>query len=404
MLNTAMRGLGGAAIVICGLSAAAAAAEVRVGSFAGMTGPVAETSADVTQARSLAASQVNAQGGLFAAGDRLELLLADSACDARIAVEAGRALVDEARIVAALAPLCSGAARALAESVAIPAGMAMIADAATARSLSLLADGDLVYRVAPSDAAQARALVGLALSEGRRRISVAHASDPYNAELATLFVQGFEAAGGEVARVHAHEAGRIDYSREAALLAADGADALAVFAYYNSSGIDLLDAALDTGAFARIYGADGLANPEVERRIGAGRLDALAILAPATDRTTEAWARFAAAAEEIGLDPLMPYAAQAYDAAFLLALAIERAGAPDRAAIARALRPVANPPGDVILPGEWARAKAAIAGGEPVDYRGASGPIVFDETGDVAGHFVVWRKDAAGLWRASPLD
>ena len=92
-----------------------------------------------------------------------------------------------------------------------------------------------------------------------------------------------------------------------------------------------------------------------------------------------------AAFEPTGTDPGGPVVAHGYDAAFLVALAIEKAGAPDRAKIGEALRAVASPPGIVIGPGVWSKAKEAIAAGEDINYEGAAGPADFDENGDVAG-------------------
>ena len=42
-------------------------------------------------------------------------------------------------------------------------------------------------------------------------------------------------------------------------------------------------------------------------------------------------------------------------------------------------------PGEVIEPGEWTKAKAAIAAGKKISYEGASGYCDFDENGDVTG-------------------
>ena len=78
---------------------------------------------------------------------------------------------------------------------------------------------------------------------------------------------------------------------------------------------------------------------------------------------------------------------QSYDAAFLLALAVEQAGSVDRTAIRDALRAVASPPGEVIEPGEWAKAKDLIAAGQDINYEGVGGSLDFDEAGDVAGYF-----------------
>ena len=69
----------------------------------------------------------------------------------------------------------------------------------------------------------------------------------------------------------------------------------------------------------------------------------------------------------------------------LLALAAAKAGSDDRQAIRDALPEVANPPGEVVGPGEFAKALELIAAGEDINYEGAAGSQDFDENGDVAG-------------------
>jgi branched-chain amino acid transport system substrate-binding protein len=46
---------------------------------------------------------------------------------------------------------------------------------------------------------------------------------------------------------------------------------------------------------------------------------------------------------------------------------------------------VANEPGEVVLPGEWEKAKKLIADGQDINYEGATGSLEFDDNGDVAG-------------------
>ena len=77
---------------------------------------------------------------------------------------------------------------------------------------------------------------------------------------------------------------------------------------------------------------------------------------------------------------------QTYDATFMVALAVERAGSADRSKISAALRSIASGKGDVIRPGEWAKAKKLIAEGKAITYQGAGGAYVFDAKGDVKGH------------------
>jgi branched-chain amino acid transport system substrate-binding protein len=85
------------------------------------------------------------------------------------------------------------------------------------------------------------------------------------------------------------------------------------------------------------------------------------------------------------LHPAATFAAQSYDAAFLLALAIEKNGRAKRAGLSEALRTVASAPGEVILPGEWQKAMALLKAGKAINYEGATGSLEFDKAGDVSG-------------------
>jgi branched-chain amino acid transport system substrate-binding protein len=49
---------------------------------------------------------------------------------------------------------------------------------------------------------------------------------------------------------------------------------------------------------------------------------------------------------------------------------------------------VSSAPGEVILPGEWEKAKRLIAAGQDINYEGASGNHEFDANGDVPGLIV----------------
>ena len=141
------------------------AADIKVGSAAGVTGPIAELVAAIVDGRNLAAKHVNEQGGLLN-GDNYVLVLADAQCDPKAGVDAGTKLVNVEQVVGIVGPNCSGATNALAQSVAIPAGVVVLSDSATAPSISEMEDNDLMFRVAPSDAYQGVALAQLAVDSG----------------------------------------------------------------------------------------------------------------------------------------------------------------------------------------------------------------------------------------------
>lgn len=373
---------------------AAAADDITVGSAAAVTGPIAELVVDIVAARNLAASHVNEQGGLLD-GDTYRLVPGDSQCDPKAAVDTGTKLVNIEQAVMVIGPNCSGATNGMAQSVTIPAGVVMLSDTTTAPSISDLDDNDLVFRVAPSDAYQGRSLAEFAWDHGYRMLAVTYANDDYNSGLAEVFVAAFTELGGTITGNEAHEPGKASYRAELATLAAGEAEGLALFAYFGSSGITILRNSLENALFGKFLGADGMMDNSVIEQIGADNLRGNIMLSqPASDTEGASYKAFAATFD----NPGAPFVTHGYDIAFLAALAIEKAGSADRGLIASALRDVANAPGMVIRPGEWAKAKDALAAGEDINYEGASGAIEFDGNGDVAGIYSLNVVGDDGTW------
>jgi branched-chain amino acid transport system substrate-binding protein len=61
-----------------------------------------------------------------------------------------------------------------------------------------------------------------------------------------------------------------------------------------------------------------------------------------------------------------------------------RTGSSDRETLAVALRDVSSPPGKRVHAGEFAEAASRLRNGENIDYEGVSGPVDFDESGNVS--------------------
>ena len=287
------------------------------------------------------------------------------------------------------------------QSVSIPAGVVAMSDSATAPSITALEDNDTVFRVAPSDAYQGRFMAEQAIKTGIRTVAVTFANDDYNTGLARVFIDSYKELGGTISAEQMHEPNKPSYRSELATLSGGGdAEALVLFAYYNGSGITIIRNALENALFGKFLAADGMFDDAVIEQIGAENLTdgKLVISQAASDPDAEAYKAFVAIAEPAGLEAGAPYVAHGYDIAFLMALAIEKAGEADRGKIGPALREVANAPGTTILPGEWEKAKAALAAGEDINYQGASGVIEFDDNGDVAGLYSSNTVTADGEW------
>ena len=386
----------GAAMSVHG--AVAMAADVKVGSAGGVTGPIAELVVPILAARNLAASHVNEQGGLLG-GDTYQLVQGDSQCDPKAAVDAGAKLVNVEQVVAVIGPSCSGATNGMAQSVTIPAGVVMLSDTATSPAISELDDNDLVFRAVPSDAYQGRSLAELAWENGYRKLAVTYANDDYNAGLAGVFEAAFTELGGTITASQLHEPNKASYRSELSTLAGGEPEGLALFAYYGSSGITILRNSFENALFGKFLGADGMMDNSVIEQLGADTLRGNIMLSqPASDTEGASYQAFATAFEASGNSAAAPFVTHGYDVAFAIALAIEKAGAADRSKISAALREVANAPGMVIRPGEWKKAKEAIAAGEDINYEGASGAIEFDGNGDVAGTYSLNVVGDDGAW------
>ena len=79
-----------------------------------------------------------------------------------------------------------------------------------------------------------------------------------------------------------------------------------------------------------------------------------------------------------------PFVGESYDAAALIALAIQAAKSADRAAIQSKIMSVANAPGEKIMPGELAKGLKILASGGDVDYVGAT-DVELNKVGEVSG-------------------
>lgn len=381
---------------IVGLVAAAAilaatpalAADVKVGILGDITGPIEALAGPIVKAAQTAFDEVNANGGIL--DGKLVVSVGDSACDPSVAGPAADKLVNTDQVVGIVGAFCTGATIGAATAAGIPGGVVMISPSATAPALTTLDDKDLVYRTAPSDAFQGVKLADLLISKGIKSVALTYVNNDYGKGLADVFKAQYTKDGGKVSADVSHEDGKADYRAELGQLAAGGDKNLVIIAYASGSAHTILQQAVEAGDFDTYIGVDGVIGDDLLKGIDANAVNGHLFATRAGSYTGEGAAAFdkAEAALKNDKGQYDTYVPQAYDAAFLLALAIEKNGKADRAGLAQALRDVATAPGEKILPGEWKKAVELIKAGKDIDYEGASGPAEFDKAGDVDGIIV----------------
>jgi branched-chain amino acid transport system substrate-binding protein len=387
-MKTSIIGLAIAASAI-GLALPVLAEDVKLGILGDLTGPIESLAPPIVAGAQLAFDHVNAQGGLL--GGKIVTVTGDSACDPSVAGPAADKLVNTDQVTAFVGAFCTGATIGAATAAGIPGNVVQISPSASAPALTTLADNDLVYRTTPSDAFQGVKLADLLTAKGIKDVALTYVNNDYGKGLADVFAAQFAANGGTVSANIAHEDGKADYRAELGQLAATGSPNLVVLAYISGSGLTILQQANEGGEFTTYFGGDGMIGDAIA---GSNVPNFVATRAGAyAGASADAYVKLAT---EAGQDPAATYAPQAYDAGFLLALAVAKNGNAGRAGLSAALREVAGPPGEKILPGEWTKAAGLIAAGTDIDYDGAGGPLDFDAAGDVNGIIVevVWENGA----------
>ena len=399
MSNVFKRGLlAGVAAVALALPATAMA-DVKIGFLGGFTGPIESLTPPIADAAKLAATQINDQGGIN--GEKVEIVSGDTTCaDATAAANAADRLINVEKVSAVVGALCSGATISGANNAGIPGGAVMISPASTSPALTTLEDNDLVFRTAPSDAYQGEVLARVIKAAGVNEIAITYVNNDYGKGFADALDAAFTGDGGTVAAKNAHEDGKADYRAELGALSSSGATALVVLAYADGSGQTIIRQALESGDFTVFIGGDGMVSDTLPANAG-GSIDGMIATRPGTPDIPGA-AIYADLAKAAGMDPAATFAAQAYDAAFILALAMQKKGSSDREGMSAAVREVASAPGEVILPGEWDKAVKLLAEGKDINYEGASGSQEFDANGDVPGVIVEMKVEGGKFVEVGP--
>ena len=375
--------LAGVTALFGGLAAPVFAEDVKLGILGDLTGPIESLSPPIVAGAQLAFDQVNAEGGILGGG-KITVVVGDSACDPTAAGPAADKLVITDQVTAFVGAFCTGATIGAANAAGIPGNVVQISPSATAPALTTLDDKDLVYRTAPSDAFQGVKLGDLLMQKGIKDVAVTYVNNDYGKGLNDVFVEQFKKNGGTVSADVSHEDGKADYRAELGQLAAGGSQALVIIAYVSGSGQTILRQAVESGDFDKFIGVDGMIGDAIATGLDPKQIEGMiATRAGAyTGASADAYKKLAT---DAGQNPDATYAPQAYDAAFLLALAVQKNGSAQREGLAQALRDVAGPPGETVRPGEWKKALELLAAGNEIDYDGASGPMDFDEAGDVTG-------------------
>ncbi len=363
-------------------SAHAAGHAVKIGVLLGYTGPIESMTPNMANGAELAMKEISDSKALLS-GKVLVPIRADSTCiDAAAANAAAERLITSDGVAAIVGADCSGVTTSVLTNVAVANGIVMISPSATSPALSTIEDNGLFFRTAPSDARQGQIVSKILMSKGVSEVAITYTNNDYGKGLADSIEKNFKADGGSVTINAPHEDGKADYSAEVGALASAGGEVLVVAGYLDQGGQGIIRGALDTGAFDTFYLPDGMTGDPLGAAIGSD-LDGSYGALPGTD--SPGAAAFSDMAKAAGFEA-SAFAGESYDAAALIALAMQASGSTKSTDFAGYVMDLANAPGEKIYPGELAKGLALVAAGTDIDYVGATA-VELVGSGESAGAY-----------------
>ena len=380
---------------VIGLAAAGVAQEpIKIGGLFPLTGPLAPYGPAIAQGAQLAVDQINAAGGVL--GRPLELVIRDTATSPDVGRDAAAKLIQIDGVVAVIGALSSGVTMAVA-SVTAPAHIPQISPSSTSPAITELEDEDYVFRTCVSDALQGVVEAQLARNLGYKKVSIIYVNNAYGRGLAQVFKAHFEDEEHQVVAMIPYEENKPSYRGEVEQALAGDPDAINLIGY-PVDGNKMIIEALELGYEGEFLFPDGMKGEGVTPgpACPADAACDLQYLEGAFGTAPGALEVAARAAFEADYEAAfgasgIPFRGEAYDAVVLIALAIAAAGEASGPAIQAKLREVANPPGQEFTYGELAEALAAAAAGQDINWQGVSGPVTWDENGDVTtGAIEIW--------------
>ncbi len=345
-----------------------AAREYPIGELAPLTGQLSSYGRGMDRAVRLAIDDVNTYAKDRGMNMHFTIVSEDSKTDPTVALQKFQALAAKG-VKVVVGPMASSEVAALREE-ANARKVVVISPSSTSPKLAI-AD-DYVFRVPPADQLQGKALATLIKKTGADKVVALVRDDSWGVALYDEVKKNFETLGGSMVAVK-YDPSKQDFTAEVSLASSKakdiGANGLLMISF--EEAIVLMDAANKDPLLSKLrwYGTDGTAySDKIVQEAGntaAGHRFIGTIAGGVKNPKTEHF--ITAFKDKYGVGP-KAYDYYSYDAAWLAALSIIKAGKYDGVAIKNVIMQVAD------------------------NYEGVTGKLTLNKYGDRAyGSYTIWE-------------
>jgi ABC-type branched-subunit amino acid transport system substrate-binding protein len=352
---------------------------LQLGSLLPQTGSLAFLGPPMESGVGLAVQEINEAD----AGITIDLTAEDEGDTDTKAYETSIEKLRGAKVSAIIGAAASGVSKLVLDGN-VSAGILQISASNTSPDFTSWEDDGLYFRTAPSDLLQGEVLGNLIAEDGAKTLGIIYQNDAYGTGLNDAITETFEGTGGEVVESVSFNVGDAQFDAQVESIKAQNPDAVAIVSFDQFKTIAplLVNAGISADKFYMVDGNLSDYGDEVSVPLeGAqGTKAGPALEDDFTERLQTYWT-----GEGNTEVKDFTYAAEAYDAVVLVALASLAAGSTDGADIAAKMQEISGGSGDGEKCTSFADCAKIINDGGTADYDGYSGEITFDENGDPQG-------------------
>jgi len=400
-------------------------ADVVLGSLNAESSAISKIAGIIIEAQRVAVEHINSDGIGIKGKGLIELQRVDTACDPVRGIVKVNTFINRYSPDIILGPTCSSTTLAVAENITIPKKIVLLSSSASSPSISTIDDKNLVFRTIASDTQQAYTLAQYLISKEEKEVILLYENDPYNETLSQIFLQEYTDAGGAVKyKTQLTNETIIDTKFINGFVntaIASNNPALLMFLHGNERTVLLLEEFLNIVSarlqelkidkiFSHHYGTDSMLTPKIRNLLysyaSTGFHNEVTIIAQASSQSSPEFQSYAKILLNAGVDPNSPYAALSFDTTMIASLALQYYyyNFDQKISLSDSLLAIANPPGVKVGPGSWITAKSLILRGVDINYNGVSGPLDFDNKGDVERLYSLNQVSDENTWIVEPVD
>ncbi|MGI9500412.1 MAG: ABC transporter substrate-binding protein, partial [Geminicoccaceae bacterium] len=348
----------------------------------------------IAESAQFAVELFNEAGGVK--GCEVEFVLRDTQGQPAVGVDAAKSLIDIEGVQALIGAVSSGVSLPILTSVAVPAKIPQVSCCSSSPSFTQLAqDGETDgywFRTYATSRTQAAMGALLTTEQERKKTAVVYVNTDFGVNLAKQYKQDLEKLGGTVTTMVAYNESQQSYRAEVTSALEGEPDSLFLVAF-PVDGATITREWLSLGGTSNLIVNNSLRSADYLEAVGADNLKDLVGYDSAQPRTDSVATFNALFEERFQGPPDGPGLHSVFDAVNVVLLAMEASDEITGTSVRDNIRAVTSPDGVEVYPGVegMKQAKALLAEGKTIRYVGATGPLQFDQWGDVSAPKLTWR-------------